>query len=235
MPATRSILFAAFLTLAGCNGTETGSNANASVIARSDGSDLERLQRAGRMGSAPALLAAAEPFETLTERAFRAKPSEIDGLIADAEAAVLSIQSAAPQNLLQRLEGRLIAIRRASKADNRADIALASIEGFRDIVSAVPGSAKIPVEVGLLDYAGFRYEADVQATPPRWQDMTDAVTFARMQWSKIEQSPALAKLQSRFGASLDAMDEAIKSRDVANARRAAKIELDLVDDLERAF
>lgn len=62
----------------------------------------------------------------------------------------------------------------ARNANNRADIALASIEGFREVVGVMPGRSLVPADVRLLDYAGLRYDADVQASTPRWADMPKA-------------------------------------------------------------
>jgi hypothetical protein len=67
----------------------------------------------------------------------------------------------------------------ARQVQDRAGLALSSIEAYRVLVGAVADNAKVPTEVSLLDYAGFRYDADLEANPARWGDMAAAVSFAR--------------------------------------------------------
>ncbi len=109
------------------------------------------------------LLAAAEPFESLTETAFSATPATRWKAIDAAEKAAKGIADIVPHTISIKLADHLMAVRSANAAEKPSDVALASIEGFRTLVSAVPGSPAIPVDVSLLDYAGFRYDADAQA------------------------------------------------------------------------
>jgi uncharacterized lipoprotein YmbA len=236
MTQSRIVILGIALALAGC-GSRTDQNSNSSQSdARENGTgQIAGAQPSEQAETTKVLLAAAEPFEALTESAFVAKPTELESLIANAEKEAASLKAGVSTKLGQRLQDHIAAIRAAQAANRRTDVALSSIEGYREIVTAVPGPTRVPVDVSLLDYAGFRYDADVQAVPPRWQDMTDAVTFARERWSNIERLPALGKLQPRFGAALDSMDAAIKAKNVVAARAAAKVELDMVDELEGAF
>ena len=182
-----------------------------------------------------ALLAAAEPFEALTETAFSAGKTERSKAIEAAGDAVSSVQGQVPQRVMAELNRNMAAIGAADVADHPADIALASIENYRTLVSAVPGSPVVPIDVSLLDYAGFRFDADAQANPARWDDMGHALAFARQHWSSVATRPAVANVAPRFEASLVTMDQAVRDRNVAQARAAVKTELDLVDVLEAAF
>ena len=134
-----------------------------------------------------------------------------------------------------KLADELTSIRRANAADRPADVALASMECFRTLVSAVPGTPAIPVDVSLLDYAGFRYDADAQAAPVRWADMARAMIFARERWSNIRMRPAAAGLVTRFETVLTDMEKAVSAQNVPHARASAKAELDMVDELESVF
>jgi hypothetical protein len=144
-------------------------------------------------------------------------------------------QPANQRELTTQLQTHLADILNAHKKNAPANLAIASNEAFRALVSAVAGKQKMPVNVSLLDYAGFRFDADAQATPARFADMEGAVLFAQEQWAGIKSRREIAKLSTRFNASLDDMDLATRSRDVAKARAAAKVELDMVDELETAF
>lgn len=223
-------IFATALTLSAC-----GSNKAADNTANAPGSTSSQAAAMLQPDMATSLAAAGEPFEVLAETAFTATPAELDKSILAAEGAARTLKTIVPSALSTRLDTRLIAIRQARKSDQRVDLSLASIEGFRDIVSAVPGTPAVPIDVSLLDYAGFRYDADAQAKPPRWDDMAAATTYARERWATLSGLAPLAKLRTRFDNGLTAMDTAVKARNVTQARAAAKAELAMVDELETAF
>jgi hypothetical protein len=223
-------IFATALMLSACGGkNDTGGKADMPESAPS------QAMASNQAKVAAALSAAGEPFETLTETAFTATPADLDTSILAAEAAAGTLKPMVPAALSASLQKHLAAVRQARKSDQRVDLALASIEGFRSIVSAVPGTPAVPIDVSLLDYAGFRYDADAQAKPPRWDDMAAATTYARERWANISGLAPLAKLRTRFDDGLTEMEAAVKAHNVTRARAAAKAELDMVDELETAF
>jgi hypothetical protein len=125
------------------------------------------------------LRAAAEPFEKLTEIFFETTLPPIDQTIGEAQAAAQGVRELLPSDAAVRLHAQVAAMGSARQAQDRAGLALSSIEAYRVIVSAVADNAKVPTVVSLLDYAGFRYDADLKANPARWGDMAAAVSFAR--------------------------------------------------------
>ena len=179
-------------------------------------------------------MAASEYFETLTETAFTATPEQLDAAIAQARTAAERDRKSLPAPAVAALDQRLaqIADHRARMA--RADLALASVEAYRLVVSAQP-AGPIPVEVSLLDYAGFRYDADLKAQPPRWDDAVQAADFAAQQWARISPRVTNADLRDRFSAALTEMAAAAKARDPGPAAEVATRELDMVDQLETYF
>jgi hypothetical protein len=230
MIKSRLAIFATALTLSACGSNNTaGSNADA------PGSTASQAVAINQSEMAASLTAAGEPFEVLAETAFTATAAELDKSILAADGAANMLKTIVPATLSASLQTRLTAIRQARKADQRVDLSLASIEGFRDIVSAVPGTPAVPIDVSLLDYAGFRYDADAQAKTPRWDDMAAATSFARERWATLSGLAPLAKLRTRFETGLNAMDAAVRARNVTQARAAAKAELAMVDELEVAF
>jgi hypothetical protein len=182
----------------------------------------------------PKLLAAAEPFETLTEESFSAKAGQLDRRIAAAETAAGQVHALLPADGQGALDRELAAIRTARQANDRAGIALAAVEGYRVLVSAAP-PGKVPTEVSLLDYSGFRYDADLKAKPVRWPDMQEATHFASQQWDAIAGRVQDARLAKRVTAALQAMQAAVEKKSAAGARHAATSLLDLVDELEGYF
>lgn len=181
------------------------------------------------------LLAAAEPFEKLTETAFTAPLAELDKTVLEARTAGIDVKALLSAEASRRMDGLLADIKDKRQKEERAAIALSSIEIYRLIVSAVPGDAPVPVEVSLLDYAGFRYQADLKSSPVRWADMAEAVRFARAQWSKVTPRVAAPNLAAKVEKSLSDMERAAQARQQEAAAAAVVIELDSVDLLEGYF
>lgn len=182
-----------------------------------------------------AIAAAAEPFEKLTETAFTATPAVLDATIAEVRAAAQGVRGSLAPEGATSLDTRLADIDAARKTDNRADLAIAAVEGYRTLVSSAAPGAKVPAAVKLLDYAGFRYDADLKAKPPRWADMTQAASFGREQWATISSQVTDSALRANMDKALAEMADGASKRDAAVGSTAAQRELALVDDLEKYF
>ncbi len=183
----------------------------------------------------PDLRAAAEPFEVLTETAFTATAAALDTAVQKAKATAQSARASLPDSAKAPFDAHLVALDAAHAKMARADVALSSIEVYRDLVSAVPAGGKVPSEVSLLDYAGFRYDADLKAGPARWSDMGKAITFADANWTAIAARVTDTALTGKIATELAAMKQAVAAHDTAAAVRSVKAELDLVDQLETYF
>ena len=180
------------------------------------------------------LLAAAEPFEALTEQSFSAKPGELDSLISHTEQAATKASSLLPPAAKSDLERRVGEIVAAKNKRERSAVALAAVERYRILVTAAQDT-KIPTAVSLLDYSGFRYDTDLKSQPSRWADMQAATDFGRQQWASISGQVTDVKLKNKFDAALQRMAAATSSKSAAGARSAIRAELNLVDKLEAYF
>ena len=181
------------------------------------------------------LRAAAEPFEKLTEISFSAALTTIDETIVEAEKAAREIRGLLSKDAEGRLDAQLSAVNSSRQKQDRAELALSSIEAYRVLVSAVTTDAKVPTGVSILDYAGFRYDADLKASPVRWGDMAQAVSFARENWLVLSSRAKLSPTATDFDKVLAEMDKAVTERSEPLAASAVRIELDLVDQLEKFF
>jgi hypothetical protein len=180
------------------------------------------------------LIAAAEPFETLTERAVSASSKKLDQNIVTAERSRNDVKRLLSPEAVSELNRRLSEIRSAQISHNRYELALAAVEGYRILVSAAPCTV-VPTAVSLLDYAGFRYQADLKSQPIRWSDMTNAVEFAKRQWDSISGDIADRALKDKFATTLRQMDTAVERKAVAQANHGVQTELNRVDKLESYF
>jgi hypothetical protein len=197
---------------------------------------LPSVQAAASAATPPASrqLQAAEPFEALTETAFSATLPELGVAITKAEAAAAAITRDLSPDAAGRLADQMRRVKAEQAAGNRAGIALASVEAYRTLVTAAP-PATVPNAVNLLDYAGFRYQAELRAQPVRWDDAVASAAFAQAQWDPLMSKVRDAALKARITAAVNDLKAAAASRDGAKAERAANAELALVDELETYF
>ena len=180
-------------------------------------------------------LPASEYLETLTEQAFSATPGELDAIIAQVRTAAQRDRGILAPVRAAELDRRLGEITDYRADLNRADLAIASVEAFRLFVSAAPPTGTVPVEVSLLDYAGFRYQADLKAEPVRWDDAAAAAGFAADQWARISVGVTDTTLRTRFSNAVSEMKLALADRNATLAALVGARELDLVDELETYF
>lgn len=155
---------------------------------------------------ASAFLAAAEPFETLTEQAPTAPGAKLPTLISDAKKAADGVAPALEAPAKAALMEHLAAVDAAQKSNDRTGIALAAVEGYRTLVESASDTGRVPKAVSLLDYSGFRYQADLSTTPVRWDDMAQAVAFAEGQWNGIAARVTDTALKADFDKSVADMD-----------------------------
>ena len=182
-----------------------------------------------------ALLATAEPFEALTEQAATSTTAELDKLIADTRSAANRISGSLDQAQEAKLQSQLAEVAARRKSDDRTGIALAAVEGYRTLIESAPDTSPTPRAVSLLDYAGFRYQANLAAKPARWADAGAAVDFADTQWAAVSPKIGDTALRSQMSASIVDMRKAVQAKDEALAKSASTTELDLVDKLEAYF
>ncbi len=235
-PLPRALLIAAstlsLLAVSGCDKAPTSSSVVTSqpsdpIVATSAPAIRSEADRR-------TILAAAERFENLTEAAFGGAQASA-ATLALAHQASKTARSLLDPNEAATLDEKLAKLDAAAKSGVAADIALASMEAYRTTITASGGEGRIPLQVGMLDYAGFRFWASAKAAPPRWDEMAKARFFAEGQLALISPRIHDAAVIKKFDAALDAMDKAIIAKDSAAAVVAATTEMDLVDDLEKLF
>lgn len=197
----------------------------------------------GALPSAPAdadaqhssLLAAAEPFEALTEQAATANSIVLSQLVVDARRAANAVSRSLDQSQRATLKSQLEEIAAHEKSGDRTGVALAAVEGYRTLVESAPDNAPTPRAVSLLDYAGFRFQANLSAKPVRWGDAAAAVGFADRHWARLAPKISDTSLRSEMSRSIADMRKAVEAKNESLARSASTTELDLVDKLEAYF
>lgn len=134
------------------------------------------------------------------------------------------------------IEAELGHIEAARAAGRDRQVALGAVELYRLLVSSSALSHPIvPVEVSLLDYAGFRVGILATGTPPPWGQIGPTVRDAGQRWKAIEPQVANKGLRDLMNSTNAGLEGAVRARDANAVRFGAQILLDTVDLLEQFF
>lgn len=212
-------------TLAACNPQTDKANPPTTATASSPAASDRNVR----------LLAAAEDYETLTETAFDKTFPELAASSTAARQKASEARASLAPDQAGRLDTLGAAIDAALRDQNRSALAIAAVETYRVLVSAQDASAQVPVEVSLLDYAGFRYDANAKSRPADWDQMAGDVAFARETWARISPRVTAKGLSGAFDSALSGMETAVAQKNAVAAGIAVSNELALVDALEEHF
>jgi hypothetical protein len=190
---------------------------------------------AGAAAAQPGLLATAQAFKLLSEGAFSTPDPALEAQAARASAMVTGMRPTLPPGAARDAQAELQALEAARRAHDRAGVALASADVYRILVSLSDQASKVPPEVRLLDYARLRYNADLRARPPRWDDARDAVAFALGRWTAIAPRVTDGSLRLKVDDALNRLNIAAGDRDPGRADRASNDLLDLIQQLDAVF
>jgi len=181
------------------------------------------------------LLAAAEGYETLTETAFDKPFPELAASLTAARQKASEARALLAPDQAARLDSLGAEIDTALRDQNRTATAIAAVETYKVLVSAQDASPQVPVEVSLLDYAGFRYDANSKSRPVNWDQMTADAAYARETWIRISPRVTARGLSGAFDSALSGMETAVAQKNAVAAGIAVSNELALVDALEEHF
>ena len=182
-----------------------------------------------------ALLSAADAAQALAEDAYELTPARLEARAATTAGAAAGLKTSLAPAAQGELDTQLVRLADAQASGDRAETALAAVEIYRLLSSAVRHAGKAPDAVRVLAYAGLRYNAGRRGDEPRWDDMSAAVAVARQQWvtlSPLVKDPALLGQMDKAIADMAA---ACARKDVKSASRAVRAEQDLVETLEAYF
>ncbi|MHB1351062.1 MAG: hypothetical protein ACYCYR_14495 [Desulfobulbaceae bacterium] len=182
------------------------------------------------------ILSASSPFEDLTELAISGDTKGIERSLQAYESQAGKVESILPATKREMLRALVADIRKEKKQGNLAAIALQSCAAYLTLIEALDrGSLKVPIEVALLDYAGFRFQVLLHAEPADWQALREAGEQARKNWNALKSRVSDKSLVDTMDVAIEGMNRAHGSRNVDMAIFAAEVDLALVDLLEVYF
>ncbi len=182
------------------------------------------------------LLAAASPFEDLIDFAEAGDQDNIQATYDKIRSQVKNIKQTLSSEMLASFDSHLQAIRQGIASSDNTTVALHAAETYRLLISSLDKTTLIvPVEVSLLDYAGFKLNVLANAKSPDFGAMTNTVTEARGFWDAIQAKVKEKGLHDVMNTAIEGMEQAAAKKNLDMAAFAAQVDLDLVDLLEHYF
>lgn len=178
----------------------------------------------------------AEIFENLTESAPTIDAAAFQKALAQFQALQPAISQRLPAERQQRLDTLVSGLRSAWQKGDRAGMAVQSIEAYRLLEESIDHSAQaVPLQVYLLDYAGFKLDALLLTTPPDWKQITQTAHEAAGWWAAIGPRITDKTLQGAMAQTVNGLQEAAAKKNPELLHFAAQMDLTLVDGLEAFF
>jgi hypothetical protein len=182
------------------------------------------------------ILAASSPFEDMTEAALAGDKKGIGRALRAYDAHAGKVENVLTAARRDELRVLVADIRKANNQGSLDMIALKAPEAYRTLIEGLDrGRLKVPMEVSLLDYAGFRFLALLHVQPVDWRSLRGAGEHARKNWAAIRAKTADGGLRDAVDVAIAGMERAGILKNADMALLAAQIDLALVDVLEAGF
>jgi hypothetical protein len=182
------------------------------------------------------LLAAASPFEDLTEYALAGNKEGVAQALKTCDEQASRVNRLLSPKAREQLTVLVSAMKQAQAKGNNEEIALKAVAAYRVIIESLDTrSLTVPVQVSLLDYAGFEMQALLHMTVIDWSAVQSTADEAWKHWKVIESRVADKGLHAAVNTTIVGMQKTALTRNAEMAGFAAQIDLDLVDLLEGYF
>ena len=183
------------------------------------------------------LLSAASPFEDLTEYALAANRDKVNAALKAYADQAPDVRRALPASARAKMNELLTAIKKAESHGDYETVALNSVEAYRLLVDSLDHQAlAVPVQVALLDYAGFMVTVLLHTGSSRdWPALQRVAAEANRNWAAIMNRVTDKGLRDAVDTAMAGLVEAVTAENAGMAAFAARIDLALVDLLEAYF
>ena len=156
--------------------------------------------------------------------------------LADLKTALKKARGFLKADVATQLDQRAEAMTALSKGASKTALSLAAIETFKDIVDASDWhNAKIPKDVSMLDYTGFKLSILASDASPDWVAAAKTAEEAHVAWDKLVPKFKDGDMVD-LAHILDAGTvDAVKRRDAVGVLFASKLQLVSIDLVETSF
>jgi hypothetical protein len=182
------------------------------------------------------LVRGAEIFVNLAEASFVMDATAFKTSLAEFEVLYPEIAARVSPDHKERLDSLITGIRQAWQKSDRGTMAIRSIEAYRLLQESIDHRDRpTPVEVPLLDYAGFRLKALLLVTHPDWKQIAHTTQEASAWWDALESQITDTVLREAMAQTIAGMKDATVRKDPRLLSFVVELDLILVDGLEMFF
>ena len=231
-PLRKAVLIGVGLHL----GSAFAQTSGASVRAKAGVAQTQQAPALAATDTADRLASGAEIFENLTEGAAAMDAATYKKALSEFEKLYPEIYPRLPPDRKIRLDTLVTGVRNAWQKGNRGAMAIQSIEAYRLLQESIDhGGQLVPIEVSLLDYAGFKLNGLLLSTRRDWKEVARTAQEASKWWSAIGPGIADKTLREAMDHRIEGINDGAARNDPELLRFAAAMDLILVDGLEAFF
>lgn len=181
-----------------------------------------------------ALLDASEIFEELAQT--KVDDVGLDRALAAFEALRPAVSKALSAQKRSALDAAVAGVREGWQRHDRGAVAIQAIEAYRVLQESLDRKGqRVPLEVSLLDYAGFKSKGLLVSTHPDWVQAAQTAQDASGWWAVIRSRVKDETLRAAMDHAISGLKDAAARRDALAMAFAADLDLILVDGLEALF
>ena len=182
------------------------------------------------------IIVASSPFEDMTEAALAGDKKGIERALRAYDAVADKVDGVLPAARRDELRALVADIRKAKNQVSLDAIALKAPEAYRTLIQGLDrGVLQVPLEVSLLDYAGFSFLALLHVQPVDWRLLQGAGGQAQKNWAAIKAKVTNSGLRDAVDVAVAGMNRACALKNADMAFLAAQVDLAIVDLLEAGF
>lgn len=179
---------------------------------------------------------AMNPYKDIAQYALKDRSPNITDSLAKIKSALAKLKSILPQQIFTELQSKSAAISAAVSNNDLNSAAALALESYRLLIDQLDTFwQKNRKEVALLDYTGIRTQLLLIQSEPDWKEMNKTANEADISWSAISGHVEDRRLKDSLGTAIGGLQDAAALKDASMAAFAAKMELDIVDLLEKHF
>jgi len=183
-----------------------------------------------------ALLAAASPFEDLTDYALSRDEKGIVKALDECNTRVENLSQELSAKNFKELKDLFASIKESEAIHDYSNLALNSVNAYKLILESLnPDSLAVPQQVAMLDYAGFYSRALLMPKITDWKSLQQTASDAETNWAAIRSRVPDKYLRDAVDVAIAGMDKAYSIKDTDMALFSADMDLALVDMLQGYF
>jgi len=182
------------------------------------------------------LFDAMSPYEDLTEYALDQNMSKVANSISSLDGLIAKLKAVLSNKSIHVLEINVTKMQTAEKKAAYSEIALLAVDSYKILADELDQTTlKVPKQVVILDYVGFRIHALLRQNEIDWHLISETVDEGKSQWEQVKRKVTNKGLYDSLNTTITGLEIASTSKNIDMLKFAAQVDLDLVDLLEGFF